>query len=718
MKKVIAFCLTVLLCISLSFTALAVDSEGQADTSEAAVTILYTNDIHTYIDGDLTYSMVAAYRDSLDDALLVDAGDHLQGTAYGGMDNGESIIKIMNAAGYDLATLGNHEFDYGMEGALNAIEWADFPYVSCNFYHVEDGVAGENVLDSYQVFEVNGIRIAFVGITTPESLSKSTPKYFQDEDGNFIYGIAGGTDGSELYAYVQEAIDAAAEEADYVIALGHLGVDPSSVPWTSEEVIANTTGLDAFIDGHSHTTMEAEYVTDLDGNEVLLTQTGCYFSALGEMTISSDGVITTELLTAEDLADVTPDADVLAIEQDWINEIDETLGEKIAETDIEFTVNDEDGNRLVRMGETNLGDFNADAYYWYMNEADGIGCDIAIMNGGGIRDSVAAGDWTYLTCKTVNPFGNVLCVVEVSGQAILDALEFGARYITVGESGGFLHVAGLTYEIDMAVESTVQEDENGTWVGGPSEYRVKNVQVYNQETGEYEDLDVDRTYSVGGTNYTLRNCGGGFDMFSDVELIRDYIVEDYMALAAYAQAFADSDGNGYADISTETSPLYAYEGYLLNYEDGYGSGRISVTCSHVWDEGTVTVEATDEEDGVMTYTCTVCGETKTEVIAATGSGSDSDAGSDSDSDTDSDSDSDTGSGSDTDSDSSSDSDTDSGSDSSGSGSSTASGTSTTAGSSVTSPQTADQGTLWIWLAVALASGFGVVYTAASRRSEK
>ncbi|MCD7844234.1 MAG: bifunctional metallophosphatase/5'-nucleotidase, partial [Clostridiales bacterium] len=592
--------------------------ESLETTDESTVTILYTNDVHTYIDEDLTYSMVAGYRDTLENVLLIDAGDHLQGTAYGGMDNGATIIEIMNAMGYDLATLGNHEFDYGMEGALNAIEWANFPYVSCNFYHIEDGVVGENVLDSYQVFEVDGVKIAFVGITTPESISKSTPKYFQDDDGNYIYGIAGGTDGQELYSAVQEAIDAASQEADYVIALGHLGVDSSSTPWTSEEVIANTTGLDAFIDGHSHTTMEAEYVTDLSGDQVLLTQTGCYLSALGQMTIQSDGTITTELLTADDLADVTPDAKVQAIEQEWIAKVDTLLGEKIAESDIEFTVNDEDGNRLVRKGETNLGDFNTDAYYWYLNEADGIGCDVAIMNGGGIRASVAAGDWTYLTCKTVNTFGNVLCVVEMSGQDILDALEYGARYLPTGECGGFLHVAGLTYEVDMAVESTVQEDENEIWVAGPSEYRVKNVKVYNKETGEYEDLDLTQTYSVAGTNYTLRNCGDGFNMFSDSELIRDYIVEDYLATAAYAQAFADSDENGYANISTATSPLAAYEGYLLNYENSTGAGRISIYCSHVWDEGTVTTEATETEDGVMTYTCTVCGETKTEAIPATG----------------------------------------------------------------------------------------------------
>ncbi len=621
-KRALAFFLSVLLCFSLLPTALAddVDTQQEPDAqnlvvtsaateetggeagsdAETLATILYTNDVHTYINKDITYSDVAAYRDTLENVLLVDAGDHIQGTAYGGMDNGETILKLMNAAGYDLATLGNHEFDYGMEGALNAIAWAEFPYVSCNFYHESNGVAGELVLDAYKVFEVNGIRIALIGITTPESFTKSTPKYFQDDDGNYIYGIAGGADGTALYEYVQTAIDAAAQEADYVIALGHLGIDPSSVPWTSEEVIANTTGLDAFIDGHSHSTVAMETVADKDGNEVVLTQTGSYFAALGQMEILSDGTITSELLDADDLADIEPDSTVAAIENAWIDAVDAQLGEKIADSEINFTIYDADGNRAIRKMETNLGDFNADAYYWYINEKEGLDCDLAIMNGGGIRASVDAGDWTYLTCKTVNTFGNVLCLVEVSGQDILDALEFGVRYITVGESGGFLHVAGLRYEIDTSVESTVQEDELGVWVGGPTgEYRVKNVQVYNRETGAYEALDTGKTYSVAGTNYTLRNCGDGFDMFGDTVLVKDYISEDYLALADYAMAFADTDGDGYAEISTENCPLAAYEGYLLDYETSTGAGRITVIAGEAaWEPTDLVVNIGGTEDSI------------------------------------------------------------------------------------------------------------------------
>ena len=238
MRKILAMLLALVLVVGLMVPAAA------AAPNTEDIVILYTNDVHTYIDGDMGYDAVAALKAEMktqyENVLLVDAGDHAQGTAYGSMDKGQSIINLMNAAGYDAATLGNHEFDYGMEGCENLRSWANFPYLSCNFYHESAGVRGENVLDSYKIFEMGGEKVAIIGITTPESFTKSTPAYFQDENGNYIYGIAGGSDGAALYADVQKAIDAAkAEGATQVIALGHLGVDASSSPWTSTEVIAS-----------------------------------------------------------------------------------------------------------------------------------------------------------------------------------------------------------------------------------------------------------------------------------------------------------------------------------------------------------------------------------------------------------------------------------------------------------------------------------------------
>ena len=359
--------------------------------AEEDVTILYTNDVHTYIDKALGYSELAALKESLgENVLLVDAGDHAQGTAFGSMDKGKTIIDLMNAAGYDLATLGNHEFDYGQEGRISITdEWAQFPYVSCNFYHEEGGVKGETVLDAYKVFEKGGLKIAFIGITTPESFTKTTPAYFQDANGNYIYGISGGDDGADLYADVQAAIDAASAEADVVIALGHLGDDPASKPWTSEEVIANTTGLDAFIDGHSHSTVEGKAVADKGGNSVWLTQTGEYFGAIGKMTIKADGTIATELVT-ELPAGIEADAKVKAIEDAWIDAVNTQLGEVIGSTELTFD-NYADGVRLVRKQETNTGDFAADALYYLFDNMD-MDVDVAIMNGGGVRNKAITGD--------------------------------------------------------------------------------------------------------------------------------------------------------------------------------------------------------------------------------------------------------------------------------------------------------------------------------------
>ncbi len=582
MKKFLA-----VLTLSTMLTALwlpaASAEEAATESGAETVTILYTNDVHTYIDKDLDYTLAARYRDTFDNVLLVDAGDHIQGTAYGSMDKGATIVNLMNACKYDAATLGNHEFDYGMEGALATIENAEFPYLSCNFYHEEGGVKGENVLDSYKVFEIGGQKIALIGITTPESFTKSTPAYFQDEEGNYIYGIAGGEDGSDLYNTVQATIDEASQEADILIGLGHLGVDPASKPWTSEEVIANTTGLDAFIDGHSHTTLPMEAVEDKEGNTVILTQTGSYFDALGQMTISPEGEITTELLGADNVKarlydnymetiaaggtveDAVAD-NVADVETTWITDVNDELGQVIGTTEDVLDNFDADGNRLVRSQETNSGDFAADALYYLFdqtNAVDGHAVDMAIMNGGGIRNEALTGEISYLTCKNMHTFGNVACLIEVTGQQFLDALEFGSRGVGTGEEiGGFLHVSGAKYTIDTSIDSTVTMDDKGVFTGVAGDYRVKDVQIYDRETGDYKPLDVNATYNLAGYNYTLRDLGDGFSMFNGATNVIDYVMEDYMVLANYVQSFEDSDGDGLPNVT--------------GYSELNGSGRITI----------------------------------------------------------------------------------------------------------------------------------------------
>ena len=548
---------------------------------KADVTILYTNDVHTYIDNKSpkpTYAAIAALKKSIEDTgrdvLLVDAGDHIQGTAYGSMDDGATIIELMNEAGYDLATPGNHEFDYGMARAKAVLQEADFPYVSCNWVDLRTGF---NVLPSVKFFFVGGRKIAFVGVTTPETFTKSTPAYFMnDAQTKYIYDILGGEDGQKLYDAVQKAIDKAEFwGADTIIGLGHLGVDPSSSPWTSEEVIAHTHGFTAFIDGHSHTVMANKQVTDASGKAVTLTQTGSYFKNIGKMTVGADGTITTELIdTYEGL-----DAAVAATASNWISAVDDMLGEEIAVGDTKFYINDPaTGKRRIRSGETNLGDFVADGIYTYFNEIEELHCDVAIMNGGGIRTDVEAGPWSFKTCKTVSPFGNVACLMSVTGQQIQDALEFGARFAGAEgkENGGFLQVAGARYTIHPMIPNTVQTNDKNVWTGSATTPRVSNVEIYDKTTGTYQPLDPNATYALAGMNYTLRNLGDGFAMFDGATLIKDYVSEDYLVMSSYAAMFGGVDANGLPHLASANSPLADYPGYLLNYEDPYGAGRIQM----------------------------------------------------------------------------------------------------------------------------------------------
>ena len=627
MRKLIAILLALTLCFALFGCAQEPVATEPAATEPAAtepaatepaapkedVVILYTNDVHTYIDGPLSYDVIAALKSEVasqySNVLLVDAGDHIQGTAYGSMDKGQTIVALMNVAGYDLATLGNHEFDYGMDGCMDVINAADYNYVSCNFRHEENGIAGENVVAAYAQYEFNGTEVAVIGITTPESFTKSTPAYFQNEAGDYIYGISGGEDGKALYADVQAAVDTARQDgADYVIALGHLGDDPASKPWTSEETIANVSGLDAFIDGHSHSTVAGKEVADKDGKNVLLTQTGEYFNAIGMMLIDGEtGKITTDLITYNELQEQAKDENgeplvdedgepvmetvgyefvsdlytgpswcsdenVKLMKDRWIDSINTQLGQAIGTANVTFDNYDAEGKRMVRSQETNTGDFAADALYFLFDDM-GLDVDVAIMNGGGVRNKTLTGELSYLSAKQIHTFGNVACLQTISGQQLLDALEWGARGAGTGEEiGGFLQVAGITYKIDPDWPTSVQMDDKGVWIGAPTGgYKVYDVEVYNKETNVYEPLDLNASYNLAGYNYTLRDLGDGFNMFSGAVNVLDYVMEDYMVLANYIQAFENGTVDG-----TNSPLLEKFPNMLLDYTDVTGSGRIVI----------------------------------------------------------------------------------------------------------------------------------------------
>ena len=571
-------------------TAPAGEAEDESDND---LIILYTNDTHGYINNftktdengnpGLSFASVAAMKQELldqgENVILVDAGDHIQGTVYNSVDQGRRIIYLMNMAGYDAATLGNHEFDYNCFRMFSATAKAWYPYISCNLYELEDGLP---LFPAYTTFETkSGKTVALIGLGTPESFL--TPVRFEDDKGNAYLDFYGRQDVNDLYAVVQSTIDLAKYDgADYIIGLGHLGVDTSSYGYRSVDVISHVRGFDAFIDGHSHTTMEKEMVKDASGKEIPLTQSACYFGAFGKLTLKKDGTIDTELITNYDKFDPI----VRKLEQNWINTVELQMQDKIASTDNTLWINNASNpeERLIRRQETNLGDMCADAIYSFYNIDKSMNCDIAVVNGGGIRTDIPAGDITYLSCKAVHPFGNVACLVGLTGQQILDMLEWATWPVGLidpvtdkpAETGSFLHCAGLRYTIDTTIADTMIRDENGVWAGPPTgEYRVRDVSVYDKTTGQYEPLDLDRIYCVGGQNYLLRSLGEGLNMLEKSQLIEDFSGEDYTIFAKYLSNFAQ-DENGEKKITTAGSPLSKYTGYDLDYENPLGSGRIKI----------------------------------------------------------------------------------------------------------------------------------------------
>lgn len=521
-------------------------AESESPVLQKDLVVLFTSDVHCGIDQGFGYVGLSAIRDQLAEdnyVLLVDNGDSIQGEPVGTMTTGKASVDLMNAVGYDIATIGNHEFDYGMDRFLELVEMAEFPYVSANF-----NKEGELVFAPYVIKEFDGLKIAFVGITTPKTITSSTPKYFQDENGRFIYGFFEDESGEKLYAAVQSAVDAArAEGASYVVAMAHLGIEANCIPWTSNDVIANTTGIDALLDGHSHSELDQESVLNKDGKPVLLSACGSKLDNIGYLRIAADGALSTGLYTWK--YDVSFPA--LLGEEGVVaqaiaaatGELNEKLSEVVAQTTVELITDDPATEEfIIRNAETNLGDLCADAY------RDQSGADVAFVNGGGIRSNIEAGDITLNDILKVHPWGNMLCVAEVTGQQILDALEWGAR-VTPSPNGGFQHVSGLTYEIHTYVESSATADEKGMFVSVDGEYRVKNVKIGG------EDLVLDKTYTLAGHDYMLKKMGDGFTMFQDCTLLLDSVMLDNQVLINYI-----------------TGTLNGVVGE--EYADPYGQGRI------------------------------------------------------------------------------------------------------------------------------------------------
>lgn len=524
-KKLLSLLLALVMVFAMVIPALADDTDTAvpiSDKPEAAgkIVILHTNDVHCEITD---YAKVAAYRDEMaaiygaENVVLVDAGDAVQGGPIGTLTKGEYLVNIMNQVGYNYITLGNHEFDYEVPRMKELMEKQKATVLSSNFI---DLTTNKPVFKGYEVASYGDVKVAYVGITTPESFTKSTPAYFQNKSGKYIYSFCEGKNGADLYANVQASVDAAkAEGADYVIAIGHLGIEETSAPWRSTDVIANTTGIDAMIDGHSHSTINGEKYASKNGTEVLLNQTGTKLANIGKVVIDTEAkTVTAELVSLKDYESVNEETKTFI---DGVNkEFDDVLSKVVAKTDVTLTTLKADGNRAVRSQETNLGDLCADAYRTI------LGADVAFVNGGGIRADIAVGDVTYGQIINVHPYSNQATSIKATGQQILDALEMGAKNAP-GESGGFMQVSGLTYTIDTTIPSSIKTDDKGNFVSIDGAYRVKDVKVGDKA------LELDKKYVLASHDYMLFNDGDGMTMFKGAEVVKDRVMPDNEILIKY-----------------------------------------------------------------------------------------------------------------------------------------------------------------------------------------
>ena len=521
MKKMYGKLLSFVLAMAMVFSVPVVsDAAVVSSVDKSDIVILYDNDVHCEVDG---YIEMAAIKKELQSqsnyVSLVSCGDFVQGGVIGSISKGEAIVKIMNNIGYDVVTLGNHEFDYAIPQLKSLMLDLDAKVVSSNFLKKS---TGKPVFSSYTIKKYGKTKVAFVGVTTPETFTKSTPAYFQNSKGEFIYDFCGDATGKALYKRVQTAVNAARKNgADYVVALTHLGTESVTKRWSAQSLVKNTYGIDVVLDGHSHSTVESLKVKNKKGKSVTISSTGTKFANVGELVITKKGKITTKLISLGE------DEETKSYVEGIKDEYNKLLEEVIGKTEVDLTTLGADGNRAVRNAETNLGDFCADAFRSVMD------ADIGMMNGGGIRANITAGNLTYNNMLSVFPWSNYGCVIEATGQQIKDALEMGAKNYPE-ESGGFLQVSGLKYTIDASIPSSVVTNaDTGMFEKVNGKYRVTDIQVWNAQKSAYEPIDLQSTYTVAGTNYTLRNNGDGYTMFDGCKVVKDNTMVDNDVLRVY-----------------------------------------------------------------------------------------------------------------------------------------------------------------------------------------
>ena len=502
-------CICMVLC-SLNAVVFAKDSE--------TIVILYENDVHCAVEG---YSKLAAMKNELKSEYeyvgVVSSGDFVQGGTLGAVSKGEYIVELMNLVGYDAIAPGNHEFDYTISRLTELYELSETKYISCNFAKIGEE---KTYFEPYTIVSYGDVDIAYIGIITPETITSARPSQFRNENGEIIYTF----NESRLYELVQESIDEATEDgADYVIALSHIGYDESGELNDVTDVIENTDGLDVVLDAHSHSVIEEKIVKDKSGDDVLLTSTGTGFENIGKLTIAN-GEFDTELVKTETYTKTDADVDAYIAE---INESYAELGNrKIGESKVELITHNEEGVRLVRTAETNLGNLCSDALFFVTN------ADVSYVNGGGLRAPIKSGDMTFNDIYSVFPFNNRIVTAEITGQVLLDMLEM-SMISYPQEDGAFPHMSGITFSVNKSIPSSIKVDENGFFTKVDGDYRVYDVKVLDKESGNYKALELDKKYILAAADYYILNFGSGMSMFKDAKVVESEGMLDVEVLERY-----------------------------------------------------------------------------------------------------------------------------------------------------------------------------------------
>ncbi|MDO4816416.1 MAG: 5'-nucleotidase C-terminal domain-containing protein [Bacillota bacterium] len=551
---------------------ITIETEAPAGELDGKTVILHTNDIHGAIEG---YATIAALKAEFEakgaNVILADAGDFSQGTTYVSTSKGADAVAMMNAAGYDVATLGNHEFDYGWEQLKTNMSAADFKVLCADVFE-----NGESIFDGHTIIEKDGVKIGFFGMETPEAQTKTNPALIKG-----LTFLAG----EEMCACAQAQVDALkAEGADVIICLSHLGLDNESMPNRSVDMLAKVNGIDMIIDGHSHTVITANA-------EQPIQSTGTAFANIGVIVVdnATKAIVDNYLVPVTD--ESAKDEAVAAAAKAIIDAINEQYGQVFAKSEVDLNGDKAPGNRNM---ETNLGDLITDSMVWQvMQNKDGLTVDddhiVAITNGGGIRAWIHQGDITMNDVHTVLPFGNTIAVVYVTGAELLEALE-ASTYCTPGAVGGFPQVAG----IDFTIATYKDYDANAETYPASTYYGPASINRVTINSINGKDFDPEATYAVITNNF----CAAGGDT--------------YYAFAAASAQFDTGVPLDEALMAYITEEL----GGVIGQQYAAPQGRITVS-EHSWSDWGVVVPGCVEGGGFEARVCNICGSFETRDVEET-----------------------------------------------------------------------------------------------------